>query len=136
MRYIKGRTSVYNINYHIIWCIKYRRKVITPEIENRLYKILNDIAKERGFEIVKAKVGEGDHIHVFVSAPPKYSVSQIVKWLKGITGRLIMKEFHDEIYNKLWTGHFWNGSYFVETIGSTSEENMMSYIERQKHVQL
>lgn len=135
MSYKKGRTCVYNMNYHIIWCTKYRRKVITPEVENRLYEILTDIARERGFEIV-AKVGEMDHVYVFVSTPPKYSVSQIVKWLKGITGRLIMKEFHDEIYPLLWNGHFWNGSYFVETIGSTSEENVNAYIDRQKNVQL
>lgn len=79
MKYIKGRTSVYNINYHIIWCIKYRRKIITFQIENRLYEILNDVVKEREFEIVKVKVGESNHIHVFISAPPKHSIRQIVK---------------------------------------------------------
>lgn len=133
--YTHGRTCVYNINYHIVWCTKYRRKVLSDRIAKRLYALLNEVGNSKGFTVVEAKVGEMDHIHCFVSAPPKLSVTDIVRWLKGISGRHILMEF-PEIKSKLWNGHLWNGSYFVETIGSTSEKNILKYIERQKNVQL
>ena len=70
-KYVHARTCVYNINYHIIWCVKYRKKVLIPEISNRLYEIIQDIAKDKGFDVVECKTGESDHVHCFVSAPPK-----------------------------------------------------------------
>ena len=74
--------------------------------------------------------GEGDHVHCFVSAPPKLSITAIVKYLKGITGRKLFERF-PEIRNQLWKGELWNHSYYVETIGSVSEENIRRYIEDQ-----
>lgn len=133
--YTHARTCVYNINYHIVWCIKYRRKVLTPEISENLYKIIQSIAKDKGFSVVDCKVGEADHVHCFVSAPPKIAVTQIVKYLKGISGIELLKEF-PELRHFLWRGQLWNGSYFCETIGSTSEDNILKYIERQKTHQL
>lgn len=134
-KYTHARTCVYNINYHIVWCVKYRRKVLTPGISTRLYTLVSEIGVEKGFNVVECKVGENDHVHCFVSAPPKISVTQIVKYLKGITGNTLLKEF-PELRNHLWKGQLWNGSYFCETIGSTSEENILRYIERQKNCQL
>ena len=133
--YTHGRTCVYNLNYHIIWCTKYRRKVLSPEICERLYILLREIGEVKGFTVVEARVGEEDHVHCFVSAPPKLSVTDIARWLKGISGRHLLMEF-PQIRQKLWKGHLWNGSYFAESIGSTSEENILRYIERQKTVQL
>ena len=133
--YIHGRTCVYNINYHIVWCVKYRKKVLNDDISNRLYILLSQTAEKKGFKVVECKVGENDHIHCFVSAPPKLSVTQIVKYLKGISGNIILKEF-PELRNELWKGELWNGSYFCETIGSASQENIKKYIERQQRCQL
>ena len=134
-KYIHGRTCVYNINYHIVWCVKYRKKVLSADISNRLYELVNDIGSEKGFSVVTCKVGDNDHVHCFVSAPPKISITQIVKDLKGISGNTLLKEF-PELRKFLWRGQLWNGSYFVETIGSTSEDNIKQYIERQKNCQL
>ena len=134
-KYTHGRTCVYNINYHIVWCVKYRRKALKPKIAERLYELVKEIGLDKGFTVVDCKVGESDHVHCFVSAPPKISVTQIVKYLKGISGNTLLKEF-PEIRAMLWKGQLWNGSYFCETIGSTSEENILKYIERQKNVQL
>lgn len=133
-KYIHARTCVYNIHYHIVWCVKYRRKVLSPEIEQRLYVILREVAKEKGFCLDTCKVGDGDHVHCFVSAPPKLSITSIVKYLKGISGSVLFMEY-PELRKSLWKGQLWNGSYFVETIGSTSEENIRRYIEHQKNVQ-
>ena len=134
-KYTHARTCVYNINYHIVWCVKYRRKVLTPEISTRLYTLVSEIGVEKGFNVVECKVGESDHVDCFVSALPKISITQIVKYLKGISGNTLLKEF-PELRNHLWKGQLWNGSYFCETIGSTSEENILRYIERQKNCQL
>lgn len=134
-KYIHARTCVYNINYHIVWCVKYRRKVLTGQIEQRLYELVQETASEKGFTVVQCRVDEDDHVHCFVSAPPKISVTQIVKYLKGISGNALLKEF-PELRESLWKGHLWNGSYFCETIGSASEKNILKYIERQRNCQL
>ena len=134
-KYTHARTCVYNINYHIVWCVKYRRKVLSADISNRLIELLKVVGNEKGFSVVECKVGENDHVHCFVSAPPKISVTQIVKYLKGISGNQLFREY-PQIRKSLWKGQLWNGSYFCETIGSTSEENILRYIERQKDCQL
>ena len=125
-----GRTCVFNINYHIVWSTKYRRKVLNTHIERRLKEILINVAREKGFEIAKIEVGTNDHVHVFVSAIPKISISYIAKMMKGISGRLL-KEF-PEISKELWNGELWNPSYYVETIGSISEEAIRQYIQNQE----
>ena len=126
-----GRTCVFNINYHIVWSTKYRRNVLTSNIENRLKEILINVGKQIGFEIEEIEVGTKDHVHVFVSAIPKISISYIAKMMKGISGRLLLKEF-PEITKKLYNGELWNPSYYVETIGSISEEAIERYIQNQE----
>ena len=128
---IHARTCVYNVNYHIVWSTKYRRKVLNSKIETRLKEILIQVSKEKEFTIHEMEVGECDHIHLFISAHPKVSISYIVKMSKGISGRLLMKEF-PEITKHLWNGELWNPSYYVETIGCVSEENIRRYIQRQE----
>jgi len=92
---IHYRTSVCNINYHMVWSVKYRRKVITPEIEQFLKDTAIAIAKDKGFTIHLFEAGEMDHIHCFVSAPPKLSITDIMKYLKGITGRKLFEAYPD-----------------------------------------
>ena len=90
---IHYRTSVCNINYHVVWSVKYRRKILSPEIEEYLKHLVQQIAEDKGFTVHLFEAGEGDHIHCFVSAPPKLSVTNIVKYLKGITGRKLFERF-------------------------------------------
>ena len=127
---IHYRTCVCNINYHMVWSVKHRRKIITPEVETFLRETAMAVAEDKGFTLHLFEPGEGDHIHCFVSAPPKLSITDIVKYLKGITGRKLFEAFPD-IRQKLWKGELWNHSYYVETIGSVSEENIRRYIEKQ-----
>ena len=126
-----NRTCVFNINYHIVWSTKYRRNVLTSNIERRLKEILIDVGKQKGFEIEEIEVGSQDHVHVLVSAIPKISISYIAKMMKGISGRLLLKEF-PEITKQLWNGELWNPSYYVETIGSVSKEAIKRYIQNQE----
>ena len=128
---IHYRTSVCNINYHVVWSVKYLRKILTKKVESYLKIIVQDIAKEKGFTVQLFECGNGEHVHCFITAPPKLSVTIIVKYLKGITGRKLYQQF-PETKEKLWNGQLWNHSYYCETIGSVSEENIKRYIEHQK----
>ena len=126
----KARTCVYNVNYHIVWTVKYRHKILNGDIEIYLKEELFKIAKEKDF-IIKAIECNDDHIHLFVSAHPKIAPSYIVKMCKGITGRRLFIRF-PEITKKLWNNTLWSNSYYLETIGATNEENIKQYIENQK----
>ena len=127
---IKYRTCVANVNYHIVFCVKHRRKILDDEVESFLKETILDIAKDKNFKIKAMEIGQSDHVHLFVSAHPKYSIGQIVKWIKGISGIKLFKKFPD-LRHSLWRGQLWSNSYYVETIGSTSEENIKRYIENQ-----
>ena len=127
---IHYRTSVCNINYHIVWSVKYRRKILNAVVEQFLKDLVQQIAAEKGFTVQLFECGEQDHCHCFITAPPTLSVSTIVKNLKGITGRKLFERF-PSLRKKLWKGVLWNHSYYCETIGSVSEENIKRYIEHQ-----
>lgn len=127
---IKYRTCVANVNYHIIFCVKYRHKVLNDTIADFLKKTILDIATEKDFVIKAMEIGESDHIDLFISAHPKYSIGQIIKWIKGISGIKLFKKFPD-LRHSLWREQLWSNTYYVETIGSTSEENIKKYIENQ-----
>ena len=114
----------------MVWSVKYRRKILTPEVEAYLKQLVREIAQSKGFTVQLFECGEQDHIHCFVTAPPKLSVTDIVKYLKGITGRKLFETYPD-LKSKLWRGELWNHSYYCETIGSVSEENIKRYIEHQ-----
>jgi putative transposase len=105
--------------------VKYRRKVLTKEIEDYMRQVVYETAAEKGFTVHEFECGQMDHVHCFVSAPPKLSITQIVKYLKGISGRKLYERF-PEIRQKLWKGQLWNHSYYVETVGSVSEKTFES----------
>ena len=109
MEPVKTRCCVYAIQYHIVWWVKYRRKVLNTTTEARLIGILKEYAEDNGFSIVEAN-SDRDHIHLLVQAPPTIYISDIVKGMKGRSARRLPQEF-PEIKRKLWGGHIWNPSY-------------------------
>lgn len=131
MKVTHGRGYVYSIQYHIVWCVKYRHKVITKQIENRLVEILNKIADDNGFQILECNTDE-DHIHLLVSCSPQHYIPDMIKALKGASARLLMKEYGEELKRKLWGGHLWNPSYFIATVSENTEEQIRKYIQNQK----
>ena len=131
MEVTNGRGYVYSIQYHIVWCVKYRHKVITEQIENRLVEILNKIADDNGFQILECNTDE-DHIHLLVNCSPQHYIPDMIKALKGVSARLLMKEYGEELKRKLWGGHLWNPSYFVATVSENTEEQIRKYIQNQK----
>lgn len=131
MEVTHGRGYVYSIQYHIVWCVKYRHKIITEQIENRLIEILNKIADDNGFQILECNADK-DHIHLLVNCSPQHYIPDMIKALKGVSARLLMKEFGEELKRKLWGGHLWNPSYFVATVSENTEEQIRKYIQNQK----
>lgn len=125
-----GRGYVYSIQYHIVWCVKYRHKILTNMIENRLKEILNKIATDNNFVILEIN-GDLDHIHLLVECTPQHYIPDIIKALKGVSARLLLKEF-PKLKEKLWGGHLWNPSYFVATVSENTEEQIINYIKSQK----
>lgn len=125
-----ARTCVYNVNYHIVWSVKYRKAVLKGGIDEALKEMFKQIAAEKDFTIQAMEVMP-DHVHIFASSHPKIAPSYIVKMLKGISGRWLMMRY-PELKQQLWKGNLWNSSFYVETIGSVSEKAIQMYIERQK----
>ena len=126
----RGRGYVYGIEYHIVWCVKYRRKVLTPVVEERLGVILNGFAEDNGF-VIREYNTDLDHVHLLVEASPQHYIPNMIKGMKGISARELFKSF-PRLKDKLWDGHMWNPSYFVATVSENTEEQVRSYIQSQK----
>jgi putative transposase len=129
---VYGRGYVYLIKYHIVWCTKYRHKVLVDEIDDKLKEIIEGIAKDNNFTIEEMET-DLDHIHLLISCSPQHYIPNIIKALKGVSARLLFKEF-PELKNKLWGGHLWNPSYFVATVSENTEEQIREYIKSQKQI--
>ena len=125
-----GRGYVYSIKYHIVWCTKYRHKVLVDEIDEKLKEIIMGIAADNNFTIEEMET-DLDHIHLLISCSPQHYIPNIIKALKGVSARLLFKEF-PELKDKLWGGHLWNPSYFVATVSENIEEQIREYIQSQK----
>ena len=126
-----GRGYVYAIEYHIVWCVKYRRKVITPSIEEYLISVLKNIAKDNDFEITEINTAL-DHVHLLISCSPQHYLPNMMKALKGVSARLIMKKYGDILKPQLYGGHLWNPRYFVATVSENTEDQIKTYIQKQK----
>ncbi len=131
MKITKGRGYVYSIQYHIVWCTKYRKPVLASQIEDDLKNILNEIAKSNDFEIVECN-GDKDHIHLLISCSPQHSIPSMMKALKGVSARLLMKKHGTELKKSLWEGHLWSPTYFVATVSENTEQQIREYIQNQK----
>ncbi|MBN1976001.1 MAG: IS200/IS605 family transposase [Anaerolineae bacterium] len=132
MKRTKG--AVYNLNYHLVWCPKYRRSVLAGPVADRLRQLLNEIAVQNGFELLACEVMP-DHTHLFVSAPPKYSPANLAKLFKGITARRLRQELGEQIRHKLWKpGVLWSPSYYAGTAGNVSGDVIRRYIEECQHI--
>ena len=122
-------SSVVNIGYYLVWCPKYRRKVLSDRVEIRLKEILPQIATEMGCTIEKMEVMP-DHLHIFLRSIPTLPVHLIVKNLKGKSSRILREEF-PSLKSRL--PNLWTRSYYCETLGCISEETVKKYIENQKN---
>lgn len=128
-RWTYSNTTVHNLGYHIIWCPKYRRKILIGAVEKRLKQLLKQKAKEINLEIKMLEILP-DHVHLFVKTPPTASPHWVVQQLKGITSHNLRNEFK-HLRSRLPT--LWTRSYYVESVGHISEQTILRYIEEQKN---
>lgn len=121
---------VYSCKYHVVWCPKYRRKVLIDGVDVRLKEILHEVVGETTGEILEIEVMP-DHVHVLVEIDPQYGIAKLVRNMKGRSSRLLRQEF-PWLKSRLPT--LWTNSYFVSTVGGAPISIVKQYIENQKNV--
>ena len=120
--------------YHIVFTPKYRRKIIYNQLRTDIRDIIKDLCKWKGVEILEGHMMP-DHIHLLVSIPPKYSVSEVMGYLKGKSAMMIFDR-HSNLKYKFGNRHFWAEGYYVSTVG-LNEATIAKYIrEQEKHDQM
>jgi putative transposase len=110
--------------------VKYRHTIIDGDIERTLKELIYKIAEDNNFSIEEMET-DLDHIHLLVSCNPQHYIPDIIKALKGVSGRLLLKQY-PKLKEKLWGGHIWNPSYFIATVGTNTERQIRNYIKSQK----
>ena len=118
----------WNCKYHIVFSPKYRRQVIYGKIKKDIGQMLRKLCEYKGIEIIEAEACK-DHIHMLVSIPPKYSVSQIMGYLKGKSSLMIFEKYANMKY-KYGNRHFWCRGYYVDTVGR-NKKAIEQYIRNQ-----
>ena len=125
-----GRGYVYSLQYHLVWCTKYRKKVLKDGIDTECKEMLQDLAEEYKFRILAMGVMP-DHIHLLVDCKPQFYISDMIKIMKGNLARQMFL-VHPELKNELRGGHLWNPSYCAVTVSDRSREQVFAYLEGQK----
>jgi len=127
-RWTTSHTVVYNLGFHIIFCPKYRRKVLTGQVKARLLELLKIKADELSLDIQDVTIMP-DHVHLFVKASPVLAPHYIVGQLKGYSSRILRNEF-PSLKSRLPS--LWTRSYYIESVGHISEDTIRKYIEDQE----
>ena len=125
-----GRGYVYSLQYHLVWCTKYRKQVLKNGLDAECKKMLYELAEEYRFQILAMEVMP-DHIHLFLDCKPQFFISDMIKIMKGNLARQLFLS-HPELKRELWGGHLWNPSYCAVTVSDRSRDQVMAYIEGQK----
>lgn len=128
MKYKSNNNIVYSCRYHVVWCPKYRRKVLISDVKTRLKGLVKQICQENQFDLLEMEVMP-DHIYLLLEVDPQFGIHKAVKLIKGTTSRILRSEFK-HLTTKLPT--LWTNSYFVSTVGSTPLSAIKQYIESQK----
>ncbi|UWD49283.1 IS200/IS605 family transposase [Clostridioides difficile] len=129
MKLDSNNHSVFSLHYHLVMCIKYRRKVIDESISNRLKDIFVDISHNYGVELIEWN-HDVDHVHLLFKAKPNTEISKLLNAYKSASSRRIKNEF-SIIRKHLWKEYFWSKSYCLVTIGGAPLEIVKQYIENQ-----
>lgn len=120
--------TMWECKYHIVFAPKFRRKAIYGDLKKDIGKILRELCERKGIEIIEAELCP-DHIHMLVRIPPKYSVSEIMGYLKGKSS-LIIFDRHANLKYKYGNRHFWCRGYYVDTVGKNAKR-IQEYIQKQ-----
>ena len=128
MKYKSNNNVVYSCKYHVVWCPKYRRKVLQGEIAERLKELITEKCSEIKADIIEMEIMP-DHVHLLVEVDPQFGVNRAVRSIKGYSSHTLRKEF-PSLKTHLPT--LWTNSYFVSTVGGAPLEIIKQYIENQQ----
>ncbi len=124
-----GSHTVYDIQYHIVWTTKYRYKILTGKVAERLRELLHQGCEARGIKIIKGSINK-EHVHMLVGCSPTLAPSKMMQYLKGRSSKILQEEFN-ELRRRYWGQHLWASGYFIRTVGTVTEEMIKEYIENQ-----
>ena len=125
--YRKGSHTVHDLKVHLVWVTKYRYQVLTKEIGYRLRNIIRQICDSHDIHIIQGRVSK-DHVHLYVSYPPKLSVSDMVRFMKGKSSRKIQEEF-PQLGKRYWGKHFWGIGYAAFSSGHVTNDMIQEYLK-------
>ena len=125
-----GRGYGHSLQYHLVWCTKYRKQVLKNGLDLECKKMLCELAEEYRFQILAMEVMP-DHIHLLLDCRPQFFISDMIKIMKGNLARQLFLS-RPKLKQELWGGHLWNPSYCAVTVSDRSREQVMAYIEGQK----
>ncbi len=126
MQYDTGSHCVYYHRYHLVWSTKYRFKVLTGRVRLRVRDICRQVCRENDVEILRG-VLSSDHVHMFVSVPPKLAISDLVRKMKGRSSHKVQREF-PELRRRYWGRRFWGRGYFSTTNGAITEDIVLLWL--------
>ena len=126
--YKSNNNIIYSCKYHVVWCPKYRRKVLIDGVDARLKEIIIAICKEVSVDIIEMEIMP-DHVHLLLEVDPQFGIHRAVKAIKGKTSRILRQEFP---WLKSRIPTLWTNSYFCSTVGGTPLSVIKQYIENQK----
>ena len=127
-RFKKIAHVVWECKYHLVWCPKYRYKLLERGVRRTLDETLESLCSWRRIEILEKNV-QSDHVHMVIGFPPKYAVSEIVGYLKGKSAIKVFSR-HDRLKGRYWGRHFWSRGYCVSTVG-LDEDKIRKYVRWQ-----
>ena len=128
MKYRSNNNVIYSCKYHVVWCPKYRRKVLFGDVETRFKELVQTVCEELDIDLLEIEVMP-DHVHLLLEVDPQFGIHKAVKTIKGRTSRVLRSEFK-HLTTKLPT--LWTNSYFVSTVGGAPLSVIKQYIESQK----
>jgi len=117
--------TVWECKYHVVWCPKYRFRILNGEVGKSLRAIIRQLCEWKQIEILAGNV-QTDHIHLVISFPPKYSVAEVIGFLKGKSA-IKLFDRHVDLKKRYWGRHFWAKGYCVSTVG-LNEEQIKKYV--------
>ena len=119
--------AVYDTKYHLVWAPKYRKLVLRGDVKETVEYTFREVANNHDLEIDTMEIAK-DHVHIFLSFPPRYSIAKVVGMLKSISAKEVFNQ-HPEVEDELWGGQFWEDGYFVRTVGDkVTEKVIRNYI--------
>ena len=130
--YERNKNAVYSLNYHLIFVVKYRKKIFENEkILSRFKEIVKNKEQEYEIKIMELECGD-DYVHILFSAKPTLKICDFVNKLKGNSSRILRSEFKSDLKDELYGDSLWSPSYFVSSTGNVSLDTLMDYVKEQR----